>query len=243
MADEKLLFKALSDFARTLVLRYAVADVLMSLTEHVTDVLGVAGAGVSLGDQDGLLRFVSASSETITEIERVQELAQHGACVDAYKSGMVAQSSDLTAETRWPELAPDAVRLGLRSIVAIPMRLTDQTIGSLNIYDARPREWLPADIQAAQVLADMAVSYMSAFTRSQQQSSTSAFASTDRPSKGSRRRPRYVTPLAAPDTFTCLLPPRCSDAAGAGHPTWRGEADDHHRSRHRTAARVPRCGW
>jgi len=160
MADEKLLFKALSDFARTLVLRYAVADVLVSLTEHVTDVLGVAGAGVSLGDQHGLLRFASASSETITEIERVQELVQRGACVDAYKSGMVAQSSDLTAETRWPELAPDAVRLGLRSIVAIPMRLTDQTIGSINIYDSRAHEWLPADIQAAQVFADMAVSYI-----------------------------------------------------------------------------------
>ncbi|HYL52670.1 MAG TPA: GAF and ANTAR domain-containing protein, partial [Acidimicrobiia bacterium] len=115
----------------------------------------------SLGDQDGLLHFVSASSETITEIERVQELAQRGTCVDAYKSGVVAQSSDLTAETRWPELAPDTVRLGLRSIVAIPMRLTDQTIGSLNIYDARPREWLPDDIQAAQVRADMAVSYIS----------------------------------------------------------------------------------
>ncbi|HEY2324080.1 MAG TPA: GAF and ANTAR domain-containing protein, partial [Thermoanaerobaculia bacterium] len=103
----------------------------------------------------------SASNETITEIERVQELAQHGACVEAYKSGMVTQSNDLTVETRWPELAPDAVRLGLRSIVAIPMRLTDQTIGSLNVYDSKPREWLPEDVQAAQVLADMAVSYIS----------------------------------------------------------------------------------
>ena len=114
MADQRLLFKPLSDFAHTLVLRYAVADVLFRLTDHVTDVLDVAGAGVSLGDKDRHLRFITASNELITEIERVQELAQHGACVEAYQSSVIVQSDDLTTETRWSELVPDALRLGLR---------------------------------------------------------------------------------------------------------------------------------
>jgi len=160
MADQRLLFQALSDFAGTLVHRYAVADVLFSLTDHVTDVLGVTGAGVSLGDENRNLRFITAANEIITEIERVQELAQHGACVDAYQSGTVVQSNDLNAEERWPQLVPDALRLGLRSVAAIPMRLTDDTIGSLNIYDMRARAWPDEDIQAARVLADMAVSYV-----------------------------------------------------------------------------------
>src|SRR4051794_7216336 len=160
MADQRLLFKALSDFAHTLVLRYAVADVLFRLTDHVTDVLDVAGAGVSLGDKDGHLRFITASNELITEIERVQELAQHGACVDAYQSSVIVQCDDLTTETRWSELVPDALRLGLRSVVAIPMRLSDASIGSLNVYDVRRRNWRDDDLQAAQLLADMAVSYV-----------------------------------------------------------------------------------
>jgi GAF domain-containing protein len=161
MADQRLLLQALSDFAHTLVQRYAVADVLFRLTDHVSDVLNVAGAGVSLGDEDRRLRFITASNETITEIERVQELAQTGACVEAFTTGTVVESDDLGTELRWPELVPDALRLGLRSVVALPMSFGDNdTIGSLNIYDTRARRWEEDDLHAARVLADMAVSYV-----------------------------------------------------------------------------------
>ncbi len=159
MADQQLLFNALSDFAHTLVLRYAISDVLFSLTDHISDVLGVAGSGVSLAE-GGRLRFVTASSEPIADLERIQELAQHGACVDAFRTGRVVQSNDLTIESRWPELVPDALRLGLRSVVAMPMRLGDDTIGSVNIYDVHQRDWLDDDLKAAQLLADMASSYV-----------------------------------------------------------------------------------
>ncbi len=160
MADQGLLLQALSDFAWTLVRRYAVSDVLFSLTDHISDVLSVAGAGVSLGEGDAL-RFVTASNEMITEIERVQELAQNGACVEAFRTGNVVKSNDLGADSRWPELVPDALRLGLRSVAAIPMRLGDDTIGSVNIYDVRRRDWHDDDLKVAQLLADMAVSYVS----------------------------------------------------------------------------------
>jgi GAF domain-containing protein len=160
MVAQQQLFQALSEFAQTLVHRYAVADVLFHLTDHVTDVLDVTGAGVSLGDGEDRLRFVTASNETIVEIERVQELAQQGACVDAYRSGVVNASNDLDAESRWPQLVPDALRLGLRSVVAIPMQFSDETIGALNIYDSRPRTWDDEDQSAAQLLAHIAVGYV-----------------------------------------------------------------------------------
>jgi AmiR/NasT family two-component response regulator len=40
------------------------------------------------------------------------------------------------------------------------MRLADQVIGALNLYDAGPREWSDPDIAIAGVLADMATSYL-----------------------------------------------------------------------------------
>jgi transcriptional regulator with GAF, ATPase, and Fis domain len=161
MADQRLLLQALSDFAETLAHRYAVADVLFQLTDHVTAVLDVVGAGVSLGDDDGVLRFITASNEMLTEIERVQELAQRGPCVDAYHTKVVVQCEDLTTETRWPELVPDAVRVGFRSVVALPMCFGDtNTIGTLNIYDMQRRRWQEQELQAARLLADMAVSYV-----------------------------------------------------------------------------------
>jgi GAF domain-containing protein len=127
----------------------------------LTDVLDVAGAGVSLGDPGRTLRFITASNETITEIERIQELAQQGPCVEAFTSGAVVHSEDLTTEIRWPELVPDALRIGFRSAVALPMRFGDrETMGTLNIHDTRPRSWHEGDLEASLLLADMAVSYV-----------------------------------------------------------------------------------
>ena len=50
------------------------------------------------------------------------------------------------------------------------MRLADQTIGALNIYDAAARDWSEDDLAAAGVLADVATSYLvNASTLRQQQ--------------------------------------------------------------------------
>jgi GAF domain-containing protein len=116
---------------------------------------------VSLGDGERNLRFVTASNATITEVERVQELAQNGRCVEAYHHGVEVHSTDLRIESRWPELVPDALRLGLRSVVALPMRFGEgDTLGTLNVYDARTRERHDDEIQPASLLADVAVSYV-----------------------------------------------------------------------------------
>jgi GAF domain-containing protein len=56
------------------------------------------------------------------------------------------------------ELAAWLTRLSIAGVAAVPMRLADQVIGALNLYDAGPREWSDPDIAIAGVLADMATS-------------------------------------------------------------------------------------
>jgi GAF domain-containing protein len=60
----------------------------------------------------------------------------------------------------WPELSASATRLAVAGVASIPMRLGDQVIGPLNLYDAGPRECSDQDIAMAGVLADMATSYV-----------------------------------------------------------------------------------
>src|SRR3954451_8409371 len=102
MADQDLFFSALAEFTHTLVQRYAIADVLSHLTEQVPRVLDIFGAGVSVGDEASVLRFVTCSSDALLEVERTQESAQQGPCVDAYRTGAVVTTPDLATETRWP---------------------------------------------------------------------------------------------------------------------------------------------
>src|SRR5437016_13159760 len=102
MADQDLVFSALAEFTHTLVQRYALVDVVSHLTDQVPRVLDIFGAGVSVGDEEGVLRFVTCSSDGMLQVERTEEVAQEGPCVDAYQTGNVQTTEDLGHEQRWP---------------------------------------------------------------------------------------------------------------------------------------------
>src|SRR3954453_2483193 len=110
MVDQDLVFSALAEFTHTLVQRYAITDVLSHLTDQVPRVLDIYGAGVSVGDEQSVLRFVSCSSDGMLDVERTQEAAQQGPCVDAYQTGTVITTEDLAKEERWPQYRPVAIR-------------------------------------------------------------------------------------------------------------------------------------
>ncbi len=66
-------------------------------------------------------------------------------------------STDLEADRgRWPLFASYAIAAGFRSVVALPMRLREQTIGGLNLFDGRAVPVSPDDQRLAQALADVA---------------------------------------------------------------------------------------
>jgi GAF domain-containing protein len=160
MYDQPLFLKTLSRFAVVLPAGYDLEAVLTELTESVTAVLGLSGAGVTMAD-DGRLRFVTAVSEASGDLERNQEEQQAGPCRDAYDTGDVVRVTDVREEsTRWPEFSATAARLSVAGVAGIPMRLADQVIGALNLYASGPRVWTDEDIAVAEVLADVATSYV-----------------------------------------------------------------------------------
>ena len=160
MYDQPLFLKTLSRFAVVLPARYDLETVLTELTESVTAVLGLSGAGVTMAD-DGRLRFVTAVSEASGDLERNQEQQQAGPCRDAYDTGDVVRVTGVREEsTRWPEFSAAATHLSVAGVAGIPMRLADQIIGALNLYASRPRVWSDEEIAVAGVLANVATSYV-----------------------------------------------------------------------------------
>jgi GAF domain-containing protein len=160
VTDQRRLIDVLTRFSRTLAGRYDVSDVLHELGGAVAEVLSAAGAGVSLGDGEGQLRFATATSELVAEVEQVQQDAQQGPCYSAYTTNEARFVPDLNEVTEWPQLADAARRAGLISVAGIPMAFDGRPVGSLNVYDDRVRDWSDADIVSAQVLADIATGYV-----------------------------------------------------------------------------------
>ena len=160
MVDQGPLFEALSDLSRVLVEKYDVSDGLHDLVERSATVAGVAGAAVSVRAGDALA-FASAVDESIVTIERAQEAARRGPCVDADHGGepvVVAVLAD--AAERWPEVVAAATEVGVHAAAAFPMLLDGDVVGVLDLYDTEAREWSEEDLRAGRWLADMVTAYV-----------------------------------------------------------------------------------
>jgi GAF domain-containing protein len=160
MPDHQVLLEVLTRFSRTLAGRYDISDVLYELSDTASEILGAAGVGVSLGDDGGRLRFATASNQTITHVEHVQQDSQSGPCHVAFNTGHAVYVPDLSQSSDWPELRDAALRNGLVSVAGVPLTLGETTIGSLNIYDDKVRDWNSDDDLTVQVLANMATAYV-----------------------------------------------------------------------------------
>lgn len=159
MVDHRLLTEALSEFARTLVGRFAVSEVLHDLSRRVVGVLELDGAGVSLHDGTRL-RFVTALDERTAGLEQVQEREQLGPCVDAWRSGEVVAVQEVAHVRRWGAYRDAAVAAGVVAVAGLPMHRDGEPIGALDLYCGGRRPWDDDDIAAARLLADVATSYV-----------------------------------------------------------------------------------
>lgn len=159
--DEELLTSVLSDFAHTLTRRFDVAEVLFRLVEHVTEILRVDGAGVSLVDEEGRLRRVTTVNELTARLESVEEETQEGPCVDAFRRNEVVAVADLAAAgSNWPRWAAEADGLGVAAVLGVPLSVHDRVLGAMNVYSRVQRPWSDGDVRVARVLTDMAASYV-----------------------------------------------------------------------------------
>lgn len=160
MRDESLFLRTLSEFARAMVNPYDVDRVLHDLAGRLTEILDLAGSGVTLA-REARLEAVTGVPDRVLDLERTQLRNQSGPCVEAYRSGRVVAVPDLTAEAaRWPEYAEVAARAGLTAVAGIPMRLQEESVGAVNLYAAGPRAWSTEDVGVAAVFADIATGYL-----------------------------------------------------------------------------------
>jgi len=144
------------EMADTLVDDFDVIDFLHGLAERCVQLLGVSAAGLLLTDQQGALQVVAASSERIRLLELFQLQTDQGPCVDCFRTGQPVSVTDLPAAGRWPRFTAAAAEVGYAAVHALPMRLRDEVIGALNLFDTDPGPLDAAKLRIGQALADVA---------------------------------------------------------------------------------------
>ncbi len=145
------------EVADTLVTDFDVIDLLAVLAGRCVDLFDAAAAGLMLADANSKLHVGGSSSDAMRTLELFELQHEEGPCVDCFHEGALISCEELEAErTRWPRFAPVAIAAGFASAYALPMRLRDQTIGSLNLLRTFPGPLNADDLGAAQALADVA---------------------------------------------------------------------------------------
>jgi GAF domain-containing protein len=158
MVDERLA-QTFVELADTLVAGYDLMEFLQTLTDRCVELLEVDAAGLLLADSRGALRLVAASTEQARVVELFQIQNDEGPCLDCYRTGQPVIVSDIRdgrAAARWPRFAAAAQEMGYAGVHAIPMRLREQVIGTLNLFRTEPDGLDPAVVVAATALVDVA---------------------------------------------------------------------------------------
>ncbi|PZF56794.1 transcriptional regulator [Curtobacterium sp. MCSS17_008] len=157
VSRDELLADTLVTLADSLVADLDVADLLQTLADRSVALFDAAAAGIMLRVNSETLQVAASTHERSHQVELDEIRANEGPCVDALRGGQViSASSPAEIRTRWPAVAGSFDKAGYRSTHAIPLRLREHTIGTLNLFRTAEGGLTAADVVAAKALADVA---------------------------------------------------------------------------------------
>ena len=113
---------------------------LIRVTEGVRQTIpGVAYASITTRSPKGELRTLAPTDVIAGRADQLQYDAAEGPCYEVVTStSTLTATEDLAAEDRWPNYAPSAAALGVRSQLAVRVYEDGRSRAGLNLYSSQP---------------------------------------------------------------------------------------------------------
>lgn len=126
--------------------------------QHIVDIAeatieGCDAAGVFVM-QNGAVVTAATSSPLVETLDRLQIESNEGPCLDASVRGTTFYAQDLADDRRWPTFGPQAVALGVRSVLSYSLSV--ERLSALNLYAYLPAAFGATDRAQGQLFATLA---------------------------------------------------------------------------------------
>jgi diguanylate cyclase (GGDEF)-like protein len=164
MPQDRRLVQAVARLSAAATLDADPGDMLRELCVAAARAIPVDSVGVmEVEARDGrreTVRFVAVEGR-VAPAEAVQEALQLGPCHDAVMTQDVVVVEDLgQMHDTWGPFVTTALAVEVQAVVAVPLLSRDVVWGTLDIYRRTAGPWDEHEIEAARLLADVAVSYL-----------------------------------------------------------------------------------
>src|SRR5215204_562925 len=133
-AEEEDLRESLEGLSRLASDRLPLEALLTQVATYAVQAIpGADGAGLTLLEQDRADTIV-ATAPFVTEVDDIQYGMNQGPCISAARGRQTVMSGSLGGDSRWPRFGGRVARLGVHSVVSLPLITPDGVVGAMNVY-------------------------------------------------------------------------------------------------------------
>ena len=94
---------------------------------------GADGAGLTLLEE-GHSDTIVASAPFVAEVDAIQYSIEEGPCITAAHEARTVRSGELSRDEQWPKFGPRVGRLGVHSVLSLPLVTPAGVVGAMNVY-------------------------------------------------------------------------------------------------------------
>ena len=129
---------SLVDLSKLPMTDLSLSDTLSHVAQlAVRAVPGADGAGLTLLHPDRPDTIV-ASAEFVRAVDDIQYGLGQGPSITAAAQGITVRSGSLETDPQWPEFGPKVGRMGVHSVLSLPLITAGGVLGAMNVYARRP---------------------------------------------------------------------------------------------------------
>jgi GAF domain-containing protein len=111
--------------------------------------------GVTLLQPEGPTT-AAASDDVAFRVDAIQYEVGSGPCLDAYRRQSIFRIDSTLEDARWPEFCRRAAAAGVMSILSLPLVVSGDGLGALNVYCRRPNGFSQSDETTGTAIASYA---------------------------------------------------------------------------------------